>query len=96
MTYTTVTKIMEIAIALGRFLEMLDNYNKCLFTVPLLNRILKLLDDKVEIVPAVVSKQTRVERQCNLCKIFLCVDKVEIISFPYWNEIFSITLSILA
>ena len=46
--------------------------------------ILQLLDDKVEIVPSVVSKESRVEWESNLGDIRLCFMPGEVLSFT-WN-----------
>ena len=42
-------------------------------------RILEFLDDKVEIIPSVVRKQSRIERERNLRDVGLCVIEVEVL-----------------
>ena len=79
-TYTTVTRMIEIAIAFGRFLKKIVIIMKY-FPLNILDRILQLLDDKVEIIPSIVSKQTGIEGECNLRQVCLSVVPVEIFSF---------------
>ena len=44
------------------------------------HRVLELLDHKVEVVPAVVSKQPRVEGQGQFCQVCFCVVPREVLS----------------
>lgn len=81
-----VTVISEIAIAFGKFLGKknthfsLDSKRR---DIELPDWIAKLLNDKVQIVPAVVSEQAVIERQGNFFDVMFSAVKVEVLDVAF-------------